>query len=172
MRARVCLCLCVCVSRMSQRYKINEWGVSRSAENDVPRVEITAANGGRMDLDGVSTERVFIFKYDRAHERQWREAVARHGGDANRPFHPHYFVIAPNHPVMLKLYPTTPLINSLPFSLAIVRVSSDRDAAHAYADLLKCASDILYDPQMIEEFVIIEPVPFFQLPSSLPALLF
>ena len=123
-------------------------------------------------MDGVVTKRVLIFKYDRVHERQWREAVARHGGDAKRPFRSHYFVIAPDHPVMLRLYPTTPLINSLPFSLVVLRISSVGDAAHPYADLLKCANDILFDPKMLEEFVSIEPVPFFQLPSSLPALLF
>ena len=157
---------------MSQRYRINKWGVSRSPENGVPRVEITAADGTFMTLDGIETSKVSIYKFDRAHEQQWRDAVAMHGGNANMPFHPHYFVIAPNHPVMLRLYSTIPLDESLPFSLTIVRISRKEHARHAYADLLQCASDILYDPAMLKEFANIEPAAFFQLPSALPALLF
>lgn len=157
---------------MPQTYRINEWGVSRSAENDVPKVEITASNGEPMALDGVVTSKVTILRYDRAHEQQWRDEVAKHGGDARRPFHPHYFVMASKHPVRLELYPTTPLIALLPFSLTIVRVSNILDGAHPHADLLKCAGDILYDPNMLQEFATLVPRPLFQLPSSLPALLF
>ena len=162
---------------MSQRYRINKWGVSRSAENDVPRVEITADNGGQMVLDGVPVPKVSIIKFDSEHELQWRNEVQKHGGDAKRPFRPHYFVIAPDHPIMLRLYPVSPFAESLPFSLTVARISSAENAEHPYDELLNCAEDILFDRKMLKEFANIKPVPLFQLlvtegTTSLPALLF
>lgn len=180
---------------MSRRYHIHRSSVDRSRERwltlstglamEVPYVEVTRVDQKPFDLDGVSAPKVSIFKFDSGHERQWREAVARHGGDVTEPFRPHYFVIATPHPVMLQLYPIESLDStSTSGAFFVKRISLPRHSDHPYDDLQRCAAQTLEDPKMLKEFASIEPVPFLQATllakaptasraaSALPALLF